>query len=101
MISKGGSEALLQALVNAAHTPEPDYGVLLPLLRLLAKVGQKDKKFGLKAQKLEAIDVTLSLARKNLGHKQNLTHCLWALQVYASSGECVVFPPLPVRQDQE
>ncbi|XP_053128273.1 cytosolic carboxypeptidase 4 isoform X3 [Hemicordylus capensis] len=85
MISKGGSEALLQALVNAAQTPIPDYDILLPLFRLLAKVGQKDKKFGLKAQKLEAIDVTLSLARKNLNHSQNLTHCLWALQVFASS----------------
>lgn len=41
MISKGGTEALLQALVNAAHTLVPDYDVLLPLLRLLAKVGQK------------------------------------------------------------
>nr|XP_056722075.1 cytosolic carboxypeptidase 4 [Euleptes europaea] len=85
MISKGGSEALLQALVNAAQTPTPDYNVLLFLLRLAAKVGQKDKKFGLKAQKLEAVDVTLSLAKKNLNHKQNLTHCLWVLRVYASS----------------
>ncbi|XP_066490845.1 cytosolic carboxypeptidase 4 isoform X2 [Tiliqua scincoides] len=85
MISKGGSEALLQALVNMAHMPVLDYDILLPLFYLLAKIGQKDKKFGLKAQKLEAIDVTLSLARKNLSHKQNLTHCLWALQVYSSS----------------
>ncbi|CAI5792737.1 cytosolic carboxypeptidase 4 [Podarcis lilfordi] len=84
-ISKGGSEALLQALVNATQTPTPDYDILLPLFRLLAKVGQKDKKFGLKAQRLEVIDTTLSLARKNLNHHQNLTHCLWALHVYASS----------------
>ncbi|XP_019332932.2 cytosolic carboxypeptidase 4 [Alligator mississippiensis] len=85
MISKGGSEALLQALVNAAQTAEPDYSILLPLLRLLAKVGQRDRKFGQRVQKLEAIDVTLSLARKNLGHHLHLIHCLWALRVYASS----------------
>ncbi|XP_060116357.1 cytosolic carboxypeptidase 4 [Heteronotia binoei] len=85
MISKGGSEALLQALVNVAQTPTPDNHVLLSVLRLAAKVGQKDKKFGLKAQKLEAIDVMLSLARKNLNHSQNLTHCLWVLRVYASN----------------
>nr|XP_060611864.1 cytosolic carboxypeptidase 4 [Anolis sagrei ordinatus] len=84
-ISKGGSEALLQAVVNAAQVPIPDYDILLPLLRLLAKVGQKDKKFGLKAQRLGALDTTLSLARKNINHHQNLTPCLWALQVYASS----------------
>lgn len=41
MISKGGSEALLQALVNASQTPMPDNSVLLPVLRLAAKVGQK------------------------------------------------------------
>ena len=39
MISKGGSEALLQTLVNTARTASPDYDVLLPLFRLLAKVG--------------------------------------------------------------
>uniref|UniRef100_A0A8C8R814 tubulin-glutamate carboxypeptidase n=1 Tax=Pelusios castaneus TaxID=367368 RepID=A0A8C8R814_9SAUR len=85
MISKGGSEALLRALMNAAQTAQPDYSVLLPLLRLLAKIGQRDKEFGLKVQKLEAIDVTLSLARKNLTHHLNLVHCLWVLRVYASS----------------
>ncbi|KAL8197551.1 UNVERIFIED_CONTAM: Cytosolic carboxypeptidase 4 [Gekko kuhli] len=85
MISKGGSEALLQALLNVAQTPTPDSSVLLSVLRLAAKVGQKDKKFGLKAQKLEAVDVMLSLIRKNLNHSQTLTHCLWVLRVYASS----------------
>lgn len=39
MISKGGSEALLQTLVDTARTASPDYDILLPLLRLLAKVG--------------------------------------------------------------
>ncbi|XP_068954645.1 cytosolic carboxypeptidase 4 [Petaurus breviceps papuanus] len=84
MISKGGSEALLQTLVDSARTSSPDYNILLPLLRLLVKVGQRDKKFGQKALELEALDVTLILARKNLSHNQNLIHCLWALQVFAS-----------------
>lgn len=39
VISKGGSEALLQTLVDAARTASPDYDILLPLFRLLAKVG--------------------------------------------------------------
>ncbi|XP_074141325.1 cytosolic carboxypeptidase 4 [Sminthopsis crassicaudata] len=84
MISKGGSEALLQTLVDSARTASPDYNILLPLLRLLVKVGQRDKKFGQKALELEALDVTLILTRKNLSHKQNLIHCLWVLQVFAS-----------------
>lgn len=41
MISKGGSEALLQALATAARTEPLDHGTLLPLLRLLARVGQR------------------------------------------------------------
>ncbi|KAM5291498.1 cytosolic carboxypeptidase 4 [Glossophaga mutica] len=85
MISKGGSEALLQTLVNTARTASPDYDILLPLFRLLAKVGLQDKKFGQKALELEALDVTLILTRKNLSHSQNLLHCLWALRVFASS----------------
>ncbi|XP_035869444.1 cytosolic carboxypeptidase 4 [Phyllostomus discolor] len=85
MISKGGSEALLQTLVNTARTASPDYDILLPLFRLLAKVGLRDRKFGQKALELEALDVTLILARKNLSRSQNLLHCLWALRVFASS----------------
>ncbi|XP_053437701.1 cytosolic carboxypeptidase 4 isoform X1 [Nycticebus coucang] len=85
MISKGGSEALLQTLVDTARTAPPDYDILLPLFRLLAKVGLRDKKFGQKALELEALDVTLILARKNLCDSQNLLHCLWALRVFASS----------------
>lgn len=46
-----------------------------------------DKKFGQKALELEALDVTLILARKNLSHSQNLLHCLWVLRVFASSGK--------------
>lgn len=41
MISKGGSEALLQAFAAAARTEPPDHSTLLPLLRLLARVGQR------------------------------------------------------------
>ncbi|XP_069723351.1 cytosolic carboxypeptidase 4 [Phaenicophaeus curvirostris] len=85
VISKGGTEALLQALAIAARTEPPDYCILLPLLRLLARVGQRDRKFGLKVQKAEAIDIILSLARRNLGHRLYLTHCLWVLRVCASN----------------
>ncbi|KFO34586.1 Cytosolic carboxypeptidase 4 [Fukomys damarensis] len=43
MISKGGSEALLQTLLDTARTASPDYDILLPLFRLLAKVGLRVK----------------------------------------------------------
>ncbi|XP_071610403.1 cytosolic carboxypeptidase 4 isoform X1 [Heliangelus exortis] len=85
MISKGGSEALLQALTTTAQAEPPDHSTLLPLLQLLARVGQRDRKFGLKVQKAEATDIILSLARRNLGHYLHLTHCLWVLRVCASN----------------
>ncbi|OWK55627.1 Cytosolic carboxypeptidase 4 [Lonchura striata] len=85
VVSKGGSEALLQALATAARTEPPDHGTLLPLLRLLARVGQRDRKFGLKVQKAEATDIILSLTRRHLGHHLLLTHCLWVLRVCASN----------------
>ncbi|KFR13027.1 Cytosolic carboxypeptidase 4, partial [Opisthocomus hoazin] len=85
VISKGGSEALLQALIVVARTDPPDHSILLPLLLLLARVGRRDRKFGLKVQKAEATDVILSLTRRNLGHHLNLTHCLWVLRVCASN----------------
>uniref|UniRef100_A0A8C5UFL6 tubulin-glutamate carboxypeptidase n=1 Tax=Malurus cyaneus samueli TaxID=2593467 RepID=A0A8C5UFL6_9PASS len=85
VISKGGSEALLQALATAAQGEPREHGALLPLLRLLARVGQRDRKFGLKVQKAEATDIILSLTRRNLGHHLHLTHCLWVLRVCASN----------------
>lgn len=39
IISKGGSETLLQTLVDTARSASPDWDILLPLFRLLAKVG--------------------------------------------------------------
>lgn len=41
MISKGGSEALLTALVHTGRRFSPNYTILLPLLHLLAKVGHR------------------------------------------------------------
>jgi len=54
-----------------------------------------DKKFGQKALELEALDVTLILARKNLSHSQNLLHCLWALRVFASRGKFQTWVGIP------
>ncbi|KAM6973388.1 cytosolic carboxypeptidase 4 [Aplochiton taeniatus] len=85
MISKGGSEALLAALVNTARTLCPNYTVLLPLLHLLAKVGQRDCRIGLKAEEAEAVLLTLKLLRQNGKHARRAAACLWVLKVYCSS----------------
>ncbi|KAG7473237.1 hypothetical protein MATL_G00093530 [Megalops atlanticus] len=85
MISKGGSEALLSALMNTARSFSPDYTILLPLLHLLAKVGQRDRRIGLKAEKADAVLLTLSLLRQNLEQPRRAAACLWVLRVFCSS----------------
>ncbi|XP_036391733.1 cytosolic carboxypeptidase 4-like isoform X2 [Megalops cyprinoides] len=85
MISKGGSEALLSALVNTARSFSPNYTILLPLLHLLAKVGQRDRRIGLKAENADAVLLTLSLLRQNLEQPRRAAACLWVLRVFCSS----------------
>uniref|UniRef100_A0A3B4E4Q3 tubulin-glutamate carboxypeptidase n=1 Tax=Pygocentrus nattereri TaxID=42514 RepID=A0A3B4E4Q3_PYGNA len=85
MISKGGSEALLMALVNTSRSYSPNYTLLLPILHLLAKVGHRDRKIGVKAEKAEAVLVTLGLLRHNLKNSRRAAACLWVIRVYCSS----------------
>uniref|UniRef100_A0A8C1IZK8 tubulin-glutamate carboxypeptidase n=1 Tax=Cyprinus carpio TaxID=7962 RepID=A0A8C1IZK8_CYPCA len=85
MISKGGSEALLTALVNSARSFTPNYTILLPLLHLLAKVGYRDRQIGLKAQKADAVLVVLGLLRQNTENSRRAAACLWVLRVFCSS----------------
>ncbi|XP_078097457.1 cytosolic carboxypeptidase 4 isoform X2 [Mustelus asterias] len=85
MISKGGSEALLHTLVNMTRIFPPNYYVLLPLMHLIIKVGQRDRRFGQKAQEIGAIDETLNLLQLSLPQPKYVTPCLWVLRIYASS----------------
>ncbi|XP_078386099.1 cytosolic carboxypeptidase 4 [Cetorhinus maximus] len=85
MISKGGSEALLHTLVNMTRIFPPNYNVLLPLMHLLVKVGQRDKRFGQKAQEIGAINETLNLLRHSIPEPKYVTPCLWVLKICASS----------------
>lgn len=85
MISKGGSEALLSALVNTANSNPPNYTLLLPILHLLAKVGHRDRRIGVKAEKAEAVLLILGLLRQNLKDVRRAAACLWVIQVYCTS----------------
>ncbi|XP_060889988.1 cytosolic carboxypeptidase 4 isoform X3 [Labrus mixtus] len=85
MIRKGGSEALLSALVNTGRSFTPNYSVLLPLLHLLVKVGHRDRRIGVKAEDAGAVLLTLSLLRHNISNPRRAAACLWVLQVFSSS----------------
>uniref|UniRef100_A0A669E4C8 AGBL carboxypeptidase 1 n=1 Tax=Oreochromis niloticus TaxID=8128 RepID=A0A669E4C8_ORENI len=86
MIKKGGSEALLTALVKYGHTFSPNYTILIPLLHLLAKVGHKDRRIGMKAEEAGAVLLTLNLLKHNGQHARRTAACLWVIQVFCSSG---------------
>uniref|UniRef100_A0A667WIV0 tubulin-glutamate carboxypeptidase n=1 Tax=Myripristis murdjan TaxID=586833 RepID=A0A667WIV0_9TELE len=85
MISKGGSEALLSALVNTGRSLSPNYTVLLPLLHLLAKVGHRDRRIGVKAEDADAVRLVLNLLNHNSNHARRAAACLWVIQVFCSS----------------
>ncbi|XP_067444763.1 cytosolic carboxypeptidase 4 [Thunnus thynnus] len=85
MISKGGSEALLTALVNTGRSFSPNYTILLPLLHLLAKVGHRDRRIGMKAEEAGAVLLTLNLLRHNVSHARRAAACLWVIQVFSTS----------------
>ncbi|XP_028286731.1 cytosolic carboxypeptidase 4 [Parambassis ranga] len=85
MISKGGSEALLSALINIGTTFNPNYTVLLPVLHLLAKVGHRDHCIGMKAEEAGAVLLTLNLLKHNVKHARRAAALLWVIQVFSSS----------------
>ncbi|XP_077453053.1 cytosolic carboxypeptidase 4 [Stigmatopora argus] len=85
MISKGGSEALLNALVKNGSRSSPDFTVLLPILFLVAKVGHKDIGIGKKAEEAGAVLLVLNLLKKNIQHARRAEACLLVVQVFAAS----------------
>ncbi|XP_054632709.1 cytosolic carboxypeptidase 4 isoform X1 [Dunckerocampus dactyliophorus] len=85
MIRKGGSEALLNALVTNGCGLSPNYRILLPILYLLAKVGHKDCCVGKKAEEAGAVLLTLNLLKNNIQHARRAAACLLVIRVFASS----------------
>nr|XP_061813066.1 cytosolic carboxypeptidase 4-like [Nerophis lumbriciformis] len=85
MISKGGSEALLNALVKNGSRSSPDFTILLPILYLVAKVGHKDGAIGKKAEEAGAVILILNLLKNNIQHARRAEACLLVIQVFAAS----------------
>ncbi|XP_077424585.1 cytosolic carboxypeptidase 4 [Vanacampus margaritifer] len=85
MISKGGSEALLNALVKNGSRSSPDYTILLPILYLVAKVGHKDRDIGRKAEEAGAVLLTLNLLKNNIQHAMRAEAYLVVIQMFAAS----------------
>ncbi|XP_036434478.1 cytosolic carboxypeptidase 1 isoform X2 [Colossoma macropomum] len=84
-VSKGGTAILLQLLVQSGKETSPSEDLMLQLHSLLAKVGPKDRKFGIKARLNGALNVTVNLLKQNLQNHKLLLPCLQVLRVYSSN----------------
>ncbi|MCJ8735307.1 hypothetical protein PDJAM_G00245330 [Pangasius djambal] len=84
-VSKGGTGILLQLLISSGRETSPSEELMLQIHSLLAKVGPKDRKFGIKARLNGALNVTVNLLKQNLQNYKLLLPCLQVLRVYASN----------------
>ncbi|KAK0145927.1 Cytosolic carboxypeptidase 1 [Merluccius polli] len=84
-VSKGGTSILLKLLISVSKESPPSEELQLQLHSLLAKVGPKDRKFGVKARLTGALNVTVNLLKQNLLNSKLVLPCLQVLRVYSSN----------------
>ncbi|XP_042527014.1 cytosolic carboxypeptidase 1 isoform X2 [Dipodomys spectabilis] len=85
LVARGGSQILLQLLVNASKESPPHEELMIHVHSVLAKIGPKDKKFGVKARITGALNITLSLVKQHLPNFRLVLPCLQLLRVYSAN----------------
>ncbi|XP_044301733.1 cytosolic carboxypeptidase 1 isoform X5 [Varanus komodoensis] len=85
LVSRGGTQILLQLLVNVSKESPPNEELMVLLHSLLAKIGPKDKKFGVKARISGALNITLNIVKQNLQNQRLILPCLQVLRVYSTN----------------
>lgn len=85
LVSKGGTQILLQLLLSANKDSPPNEELMVQLHSLLAKVGFKDKKFPSKSRINGVLNITLNLVKQNLQNHRLLHPCLQVLRAYSTS----------------
>ncbi|XP_064032492.1 cytosolic carboxypeptidase 1 isoform X3 [Pogoniulus pusillus] len=85
LVTKGGTQILLQLLLTASKDTPPNEELMVLLHTLLAKVGPKDKKIGMKARINGALNITLNLVKQNLQNHRLILPCLQVLRVYSTN----------------
>ncbi|KAM6944088.1 cytosolic carboxypeptidase 1 isoform 2-T2 [Lycodopsis pacificus] len=84
-VCKGGTGILFQILITASKELPPSEELMLQLHSLFAKVGPKDRKFGVKARLSGALNATINLTKQNLQNTKLLLPCLQVLRVYSTN----------------
>ncbi|XP_067171787.1 cytosolic carboxypeptidase 1 isoform X3 [Apteryx mantelli] len=85
LVAKGGTQILLQLLLNVSKDSPPNEELMVLLHTLLAKIGPKDKKIGMKARINGALNISLNLVKQNLQNHRLILPCLQVLRVYSSN----------------
>ncbi|XP_056370253.1 cytosolic carboxypeptidase 1 isoform X6 [Oenanthe melanoleuca] len=85
VVTKGGTQILLQLLLTASKDSPPNEELMVLLHTLLAKIGQKDKKIGMKARISGVLSTSLNLVKHNLQNHRLVLPCLQVLRVYSTS----------------
>uniref|UniRef100_A0A8B9Q4P3 Cytosolic carboxypeptidase 1 n=1 Tax=Apteryx owenii TaxID=8824 RepID=A0A8B9Q4P3_APTOW len=85
LVTKGGTQILLQLLLNVSKDSPPNEELMVLLHTLLAKIGPKDKKIGMKARINGALNISLNLVKQNLQNHRLILPCLQVLRVYSSN----------------
>ncbi|KAM4710064.1 cytosolic carboxypeptidase 1 [Discoglossus pictus] len=91
LVSKGGTQILLQLLLSASKESPPNEELMVLLHSLLAKIGPKDKKFGIKARVNGALTISLNLVKHNLQNPKLILPCLQVLRVYCINSVNAVY----------
>ncbi|XP_010120537.1 PREDICTED: cytosolic carboxypeptidase 1 isoform X2 [Chlamydotis macqueenii] len=85
LVAKGGTQILLQLLLTASKDAPPNEELMVLLHTLLAKIGPKDKKIGMKARINGALNISLNLVKQNLQNHRLILPCLQVLRVYSTN----------------
>uniref|UniRef100_A0A8C2WS37 Cytosolic carboxypeptidase 1 n=1 Tax=Cyclopterus lumpus TaxID=8103 RepID=A0A8C2WS37_CYCLU len=84
-VSKGGTGILFQILITTSKELPPSEELMLQLHSLLAKVGPKDRKFGVKARLSGALNATVNLTKQNLQNTKLLLPSHNVVRLYWNS----------------
>lgn len=85
LVTKGGTQILLQLLLTASKDSPPNEELMVLLHTLLAKIGLKDKKIGMKARINGVLNTSLNLVKHNLQNHRLVLPCLQVLRVYSTN----------------
>ncbi|XP_013413553.1 cytosolic carboxypeptidase 1 isoform X1 [Lingula anatina] len=85
LVSNGATQGLFAALTGEWKETQPNEELLLSIHHLLAKLGPKDRKFGVKARLSQALPVTLGLLRNHTSSTRVLQAVLPVLKLYSNN----------------